>query len=255
MMLNMIRHILMSALTILCVLSPNNLSAKEAKASWPFQTNELYHYSISLLGLPAGTGTLQATHELTPQGLPRLRLTSTAQSNDFISWFFPVNNLVDSTIDADTLLPEHLMFQRREGNDHEDFDVTFHHKKQTVSIVKDGQLSTMPISAQTHGPLSFLYYVRNLQHLTPGRSIHLHVHHDKKNYEIEVKVEGVELLAGPWGEVEAIRFEAVMPFRGIFANQGSFYFWLTNDHSRVPLMMQAKVIVGSVKAVLEGWTP
>ncbi|GJL51055.1 MAG: hypothetical protein NPIRA01_22820 [Nitrospirales bacterium] len=251
----MIRHIAMLVLAFLYVVSPNPPLAEEAKTAWPLQTNEWYQYSVSLLGIPAGTGTLQARHEMPPLGQPRLRLMSTAQSNDFISLFFPVNNLVDSTLDADTLLPQHFIFQRREGNDHEDFDVTFHHGTQEVTIVKDGKLSTMPISSDTHGPLSFLYYVRNLQRLDPGRSIPLHVHHDKKNYEIEVKVEEIEELSGPWGEVEAIRFEAVMPFRGIFANQGSFHFWLTNDHSRVPLMMQAKVIVGSVKAVLEGWTP
>lgn len=249
----MFRHILV--ISFLCIISPNSISAKEAEKVWPLHENELYQYSVSLLGIPAGTGTLQARHEMPPLGQPRLRLMSTAQSNDFISLFFPVNNLVDSTLDADTLLPQHFIFQRREGNDHEDFDVTFDHDMHEAAIIKNGQLSTMPISSQTHGPLSFLYYVRNLQRLDPGRSIQLHVHHDKKNYEIEVKVEEIEELSGPWGEVEAIRFEAVMPFRGIFANQGSFHFWLTNDHSRVPLMMQAKVIVGSVKAVLEGWTP
>ena len=204
---------------------------------------------------PPGTGTLQAKHDVTAQGQPRLRLMSTAQSNDFISFFFPVNNLVDSTLDAGTLLPKHFIFQRREGSDHEDFDVTFHHGNQEVSIIKDGQLSKMSISSDTHGPLSFLYYVRNLAQLTPGRSFNLQVHHDKKNYEIEIRVEDIERVSGPWGEVETIRCEAVMPFRGIFANEGNFYFWLTNDHHRVPLMMQAKVIVGSVRAVLEGWTP
>ena len=253
MTLNVIWHLLL--LASLSIAFPNYIPAKETKTPWPLQNNELYQYSISLLGLPAGTGTLQATHEMTSQGQPRLRLMSTAQSNDFVSFFFPVNNLVNSTLDADTLLPQHFFFQRQEGSDHEDFDVTFHHGNQEVSVIKNGQLSTMPISSDTHGPLSFLYYVRNFPHLSPGRSFDLNVHHDKKNYEIEIRVEDIERLSGPWGEVEAIRCEAVMPFRGIFANKGNFYFWLTNDDHRVPLMMQAKVIVGSVKAVLEGWKP
>ena len=252
---NVKRQLLIVILIFLCFAPPNAIPAKDTRTSWPLQKDEFYQYSISLLGFPAGTGTLQATHNLTFHGQSRFRLTSTAQSNEFISLFFPVNNLVDSTIDADTLLPQHFIFQRREGNDHEDFDVTFHHEKQEVFIIKDGQLSTMSISSHTHGPLSFLYYVRNLEYLTPGHSLHMAVHHDKKNYEIEVKVEDIERVSGPWGEVEAIRCEAVMPFRGIFANHGNFHFWLTNDRNRVPLMMQANVIVGSVKAVLEGWTP
>ena len=241
--------------TFLSLVSSNGILAQEAGKPWLLQSNETYHYSISLLGIPAGTGTLQATHDQSIQGQPQLRLTSTAQSNEFISFFFPVRDRVESTLAADTLLPQHFVFQRREGNDHEDFDVTFHRGEQEVSIIKNGELSSMPISAHAHGPLSFLYYVRNHPDLDPGLSLHLQVHHDKKNYEIDVNVEAVEELSGPWGEVEAVRCEAVMPFRGIFANEGNFHFWLTNDHHRVPLMMQAKVIVGSAKAVLEGWRP
>ncbi|WP_447969323.1 DUF3108 domain-containing protein [Nitrospira sp. M1] len=253
--LNIIQSIVMLGLAFLYPVSASNLSAQETEKSWPLQANELYRYSISLLGLPAGTGTLQATHDRNSNEQTHLRLLCTAQSNDFISFFFPVNNLVDSTIDAETLLPRHFLFQRREGSDHEDFDVTFHHERQEVSIIKNGQLSTMSIPTTTHGPLSFLYYVRNVPHLAPGHSIRVDVHHDKKNYKIEIRTEEIERISGPWGEVEAIRFEAIMPFRGIFANQGSFHFWLTNDRDRIPLMMQAKVIVGSAKAVLEGWTP
>ncbi len=255
MRLNPILHVLWLPMTLLCLALPNNTLGKEVKKVWALPTNELYRYSISLLGIPAGSGTLEAMRDKTAEGQPRLRLKSTAQSNDFISLFFPVHNLVDSTLDAETLLPKHFIFQRREGKDHEDFDVTFNHDHQEVSIIKNGQLSTMPIPVQTYGPLSFLYYVRNLPHLTPGHSHHMHVHHDKKNYEIEIRIENIERLSGPWGEVEAMRYEAVMPFRGIFANQGNFYFWLTNDQQRIPLMMQAKVIVGSAKAVLEGWRP
>ncbi len=128
MTLKVLRQTMMLALVFLYSVSPHNILAKETEKAWPLQVNEFYRYSVSLLGLPAGTGTLKATHEMTAQGQPRLRLMSTAQSNDFISFFFPVNNFVDSTIDADTLLPQHFIFQRREGNDHEDFDVTFHHE-------------------------------------------------------------------------------------------------------------------------------
>jgi hypothetical protein len=82
----------------------------------------------------------------------------------------------------------------------------------------------------------------------------MNVHHNNKNYKVEVRVEGIERLRGPWKETEAVKVLAVMPFQGIFLNEGNIRIWLTNDARHVPLKMRAKVIIGSVEATLvEGW--
>lgn len=44
---------------------------------------------------------------------------------------------------------------------------------------------------------------------------------------------------------------AVMPFRGIFLNEGNIRIWLTNDRYRIPLMMKAKVVIGAIVARLQ----
>jgi hypothetical protein len=83
----------------------------------------------------------------------------------------------------------------------------------------------------------------------------MQIHHNKKNYEVEAKVEGVESLTGPWGTVSAIRVLVIMPFQGIFLNEGNIRVWLTNDREHAPLMMNAKVIIGSIKAILQKSPP
>ncbi|RMH06961.1 MAG: DUF3108 domain-containing protein, partial [Nitrospirae bacterium] len=85
----------------------------------------------------------------------------------------------------------------------------------------------------------------------PGTSVFITIHHDRKNYRVEVRVEARERLAGPWGEVETIRVLAVMPFQGIFLNEGNIRVWVTDDERRIPVKMQARVIVGSITALLE----
>lgn len=215
--------------------------------------HESLQYAISLLGIPAGTATMDSAPSISQEGLSTIQFSSTATSNAFISFFFPVNNVVNSTVDAQTLLPIHVFFQRREGTRHEDFDITFDHQSQQVTIIKDGTRSTMAIPAHTHDGLSCLYYVRQLPSLVPGKSVFVTIHHDKKNYDVEVQVEAIESVHGPWGEVDALRLLAIMPFRGIFSNEGNIRFWLTNDLKRVPVKMEASMIIGSVVAVLEEW--
>jgi len=44
----------------------------------------------------------------------------------------------------------------------------------------------------------------------------MHIHHNKKNYEVEAKVEGMENLTGPCGTASTIRVLVIMPFQGFF---------------------------------------
>ena len=193
---------------------------------------------------------MEVTESLPIQGRPTLRLLITARSSSFVSTFFPVDNRVESAIDTGTLLPQRMVFHRREGKRKNDFDVTFHHAKGTATAIKDGVADTLPVPPGTQDAISCLYYLRSLPALQPGSSLTMNVHHDKKNHRLEVRVEAVETVKGPWGEVETLRVLAIMPFRGIFLNEGNIRVWLTNDARRVPVMMKAKVIIGSVVARL-----
>jgi len=57
-------------------------------------------------------------------------------------------------------------------------------------------------------------------------------------------------MESPFGEVETIRVLAIMPFRGLFLNEGNIRVWFTNDAARIPILMQAKVVIGSISATL-----
>jgi hypothetical protein len=67
---------------------------------------------------------------------------------------------------------------------------------------------------------------------------------------MEVRVEEVETISSSWGKVETARVLVVMPFQGIFLNQGNIRVWFTNDDRRIPIRMKAKVIIGSIVADL-----
>ena len=78
----------------------------------------------------------------------------------------------------------------------------------------------------------------------------MNVHHDTKNYTLNVLVEKIETVKSAWGELETVRVLVIMPFQGIFLNQGNIRVWFTNDARRIPLRMKAKVVIGSLVADL-----
>jgi len=202
------------------------------------------------MGLHAATAVMEVGQAPPSNGRQMLRFLTTATSSPVVTKFYAVDNRVESLVDAETFLPQRLLFRRREGKRKNDFDVTFHHTQGNVVSIKDGQPFTIAIPPGTQDSISCLYYVRSVPSLQPGFSQVMTVHHDKKNYRLEVRVEAIEKVRGPWGEVEAIRALAIMPFQGIFLNEGNIRIWFTNDDRRIPVKMKARVLVGSVVADL-----
>lgn len=231
-----------------------------AKASDPssaqsLQVGEQLTYEISWLNITAGTAVMAVSDADSDGDRPLAKLITTAQSRPVITKFFPVDNRVESIVDPATLLPEHLIFKRREGKKKEDIEYTFHQKEGTVTVMKNGATEVMEMPPGTQDVISCLYFARNELLLQPGSSLTMNVYHDKKNRKLDVKVEEIEMVSGPWGEVETARVLVVMPFQGLFLNQGNIRVWFTNDDRRIPVRMKAKVVIGSIVADLVSELP
>lgn len=216
-----------------------------------FQSGESLNYGISWSGIPVGSATMEMKAATPIERQPTLRLMTTATSNKFLSKLYPVHDRVESTVDAQSLLPFHVVFKRREGNRHDDFDITFNRQEGHARVIKNGELTFQDIPPDILDALSCLYYLRRQLSLETGSSTVMHIHHNKKNYKIQVKVEGVEALTGPWGTRPAIRVLMMMPIEGLFLNEGNIRVWLTKDRDHTPLVINAKVTIGSIKAILQ----
>jgi hypothetical protein len=210
--------------------------ASELSSARSFQVGEQLTYEISWLFITAGTAVMAVSDAGTDGDRPLAKLITTAQSRPAITKFFPVDNRVESIVDPATLLPEHLTFKRREGKKKEDFEYTFNQKEGKVIVVKGGTTETLEIPPGTQDVISCLYYARSTLSFQPGSSLTMNVHHDKK-------------------KVETVRVLVVMPFQGLFLNQGNIRVWFTNDDRRIPVRMKAKVIIGSIVADLVSGLP
>ena len=228
--------------------------AAETTLKQAIQPGEQLTYDISWLSITAGTAVMAIRDAGTEGERTLVKLLTTAQSTPVITKFFPVDNRVESILDPATLLPQHLIFRRREGKKKEDVEYTFHQKTGTATAVKGGTTEILQIPPGTQDIISCLYYARSELSLQPGSSLTMNIFHDKKNRKVEVHVEEIETVSGPWGEVETARVLVVMPFQGLFLNQGNIRVWFTTDDRRVPVRMKAKIVIGSIVAdLVSGW--
>ena len=214
-----------------------------------FQIGERLGYALSWGKISAGTAVLEIVGRETLSGRQVLQLLHSARTNDFVSFFYPVNNRVESFIDEEAL-PARLLFKRREGKKKNDIEVLFDQAAHVAMVTTDGVRETIAVPAGVQDTLSCLYAFRSLPLSAVGQSVKIDVYHDKKTYQLELRVEGFERMQTALGEVDTIRVLAIMPFRGLFLNEGNIRVWFTNDIPRIPVLMRAKVIIGSISATL-----
>ena len=244
-----------AALRVL-VFSGLSLGAMSGVASGDFSSVRSFHlgeqltYEISWLNITVGTAVMSVIAARLDVDRPLAKLITTAQSRPAITRFFPVDNRVDSLLDPATLLPEHLIFKRREGKKKEDIEYWFHQQEGMVTAVKGGATEIVAMPPGTHDIISCLYYARSALSFQPGSSLTMNIYHDRKNRKVDVLVEEIETVSGSWGEVQTARVLVIMPFQGLFMNQGNIRVWFTNDDRRIPVRMKAKVIIGSIVADL-----
>jgi hypothetical protein len=213
------------------------------------QIGERLSYALSWGKISAGSAVLEVVGRDILSGRRVVQLLHSARTNDLVSFFYPVNNRVESFVD-EAALPARMLFTRREGKKKNDIEVLFDQAAHLAVVTTDGVKETVAVPAGVQDTLSCLYAFRSLPLSAVGQSVRIDVYHDKKTYQLELRVEGFERMQTALGEVDTIRVLAVMPFRGLFLNEGNIRVWFTNDTTRIPVLMRAKVIIGSISATL-----
>lgn len=188
----------------------------------------------------------QATLELLPNSdSTQWTIQSLARCNHFFETFYPVRDTVTSLIDARGIYP--LRFDKRlhEGSYHAHISAIYDqtsHKLQTQDTI-------LSIDPFTHDVLSAFYFIRT-QKIKVGDSFELAAVSGKKKYNLKVLCHGREEIVVPAGTFHTLIVEPVLKGDGIFKANGKLTIWVTDDEKHIPVKMQSKIPVGSIKAEL-----
>lgn len=188
----------------------------------------------------------QATLDLLPTENEKVwEIRSLAWGNKFFQSFYPVNDTVVSFINARGVYP--LAFHKilNEGS-YRDRQTTVYDQKAGRVRTKDTAFAVDPF---THDVLSAFYYIRT-QPLAVGKSFELSAVSGKKAYKLRVICHREETVTVPAGTFKTWVIEPVLKDDGLFKAKGRLWIWVTRDARRMPVKMQSKIPVGSVKAEL-----
>lgn len=210
----------------------------------PFSGGENVGFSMFYGPIPAGIGFLTVTMD-SVDGDSLYHVSSVMRTNRFFSFFYKIDDRMDSFFTPDSFLSIKFTKSIREGSHEENSSCHFLHED-GIAIYSDGD--TVELARNSRDYLASLYYVRNMD-LVENREIVLVNHTGKKNYELKVKVIGREKLRTPLSDFQCVVVDLISESDGIFS-QGSLRVWLTDDERKIPVQLKAKVSIGSITAVL-----
>jgi hypothetical protein len=77
---------------------------------------------------------------------------------------------------------------------------------------------------------------------------------DGEYYPLQIKYIGKEAITLRNGKFQCIKFRPVLQKGRIFKDEEDLNVWITDDKNRIPVMAQAKVLVGSIKMELTNYS-
>lgn len=245
-----------------CFLCPSGISAQCVPENKVFGDGETVVYTASYnwgpVWIDAGLVTFRV-NSVNHEGTPAFHLKATGKTFASYDLLFKVRDYYESWIDQKTMQP--LAFKRHiyEGGYSLLNTLQFDYPRNRVISATRSQNN--PQRNDTLGTrycgfdmLSAIYYTRTLDFGTmkPGAMQHVPVLIDDAWYDIYIRMIGRETVESKEGrQYRCLKFAAKMVHGTIFKGDEDVIVWVTDDDNKIPVYVEAKIIVGTVKAWLK----
>jgi hypothetical protein len=235
------------------------LSASEKITSFnePFTVGERFHYIIAWQGIPVGEATATIESLINFNNYEVYKIVVKAQTNDFLSKLFKIDDTFISYMDRNRLISRHYEAIIREGKYKKDLvvDYDFENLTATYTNLQDGSVKQCQIEKDVQDPVSAAYYFRTIP-MDEGKEIELVVNHSEKNFKIYGDVEGkTEFDAQNIGTFEAFLIKPYLKTGDKKLRHTNIWGYLSADEKKLILYVNIKALeipwLGEVTATLD----
>ena len=204
-------------------------------------------------GIPVGHGWIEVKDIVELSGHQAYHLEAQGFSNEILSAFYPIHDVVHSYLDVDTLRPLRFEKHQQEGRYRADEVVTFDYQTMaaTYRSLLNGSVKEIALPPTVQDLVSALYWFR-AQPLHANQTFTLDLYTDEKIYQTVVRVGPpllLELLKR--GTFSCVMVEPSASFKGLLVKRGRLWAYLTTDGDRIPLLIKATTPWGQMSAVID----
>lgn len=239
-------------LTILASMLLFSLMAQqEQEEKWVFNG----YYNWGFLWVQAGR--VEFTARPSTKYPDAVALKAVGRSMPTWDWVFKLRDTLASEFRAGDCLPYEFSRKAHEGSYHKTFDYSFDYENEKIygatnKIGKYFRRDTIAIEPGTYDMLSVAWMTRGLdfEHMQPQDTIPVRILLDNKVYSLYIRFLGEDKVKIDRKRRDAYVFSPLLVEGDVFKGGENMKIWMSKDKSRVPLMVEAKILVGSVKGIL-----
>lgn len=193
---------------------------------------------------------------------PAYKIKGSARNAKAFEMFFKLRDTLTTIVDKKTLAPYSLDRITNEADYHTRHVYAYQYpQKKIQTYIKKNSNKVksfdIPLEGCVNNIMSILYYARNIDYdnLEEGTKIPLKMLVDGKISNVEIRYKGVGRVETRHGnKFECYKITPVLPDGTMFEGGDGMVVWLSKDKNRVPVMVEAKIPVGSVKGILENYS-
>lgn len=174
-------------------------------------------------------------------------------------FFFKVRDHFQAYVDKETLKP--LWFERKtyEGGYSVHNMYRYNQKQgkvytQAINSKEPFEADTFDIDNCTFDVLTSIYSARNIDYdqYEVNEKIPIKMIVDNEIFDLYIRYKGRETIELKTGRVfRTLKFSPLLVEGTIFKGGERMTVWVTDDKNRLPVLIEAKILIGSVKAVLK----
>ncbi|MEW6593757.1 MAG: DUF3108 domain-containing protein [Thermodesulfobacteriota bacterium] len=209
-----------------------------------YQGGEVFRYAVSWLGIPAGE--LEMRIEKNPGQAGQFFLRVTARTTGVLDVIYPVEDRFVTVVEGERRLPLRCFQDQQERGRLNRRLYVYDQQRRLVTYMKnDNPPEVSQVDGPVHNEFSAFFYMRSL-HFAAGEVPVVPTFADKKRHEVEVFVDRRETIPSLMGDKATLQVRPHLTFKGYYEKMGDPQIWLTDDQHRIPLLIKAKIIIGSL---------
>lgn len=216
-------------------------------------------YRIHYGPLNAGFATMTAQHTQI-NGVPHLYVEGNGRTTGMVDNLFNVQDVYQSWINLNTALPSAYVRNVKEGKFKQHLEVNFFQNDRYL-LIKDladpqKEVKRVETPPDLQDMLSAFYHLRSLDAaaLRVGSIRNLDVWIDDELFPFQLRVDGVEYIDTKFGRLSCLRIIPSVKSGRVFKEKEGVTLWVSNDLNHIPIAVQAKLVVGSLRADLDNYS-
>lgn len=226
----------------------------------PFRIGEKISLSLSYFRVVAGQMDLEVLPLVEVNNEKAYHFRIRVKSNDFFSRFYSVDDMAETYVNFENLLPYNVAVHVKESKqlkeirflqDHEKLTADYWEKRVTKENGEQNKKLSWAMLPFSQNVISAVFYMRTFT-MRPGKELQFRVAEQGENIVFKGEVLRREELKTDIGTFNALVIKPQIHVGGMFKPMGDILIWVSDDDRKFILRIESEIRIGTIVAKITG---